>query len=488
MGHPMLFSFAKRCKSQPHIFVRLSALFLTFAFADSSSAQQSPPQAAAGPLRAVAGSPYFVTSEGKPVYLTGSHTWNNLVDMGKSDPPEKFDYVAYLDFLDRHGHNFIRLWTWDSTVWDTHANGKLGKDFVHHVAPLVWRRTGPGLAVDGKPKFDLKQFDEAYFQRLRDRTTAADRRGIYVSVMLFEGWGLYHGNRRRAAAEAWAWRNHPFHPSNNINGINGDPDGDGLDLQVHTMAQREINALQAAYIRKVIDTVNDLDNILYEVINEGGQKEWDWWVVKTVHDYERTRFKQHPIGLTGHGTERVASMLASSADWISPGKNDGYGEDAPAWNGEKVSLLDTDHIWGTGGNAPWAWKAFVRGHNPIFMDPYDHAVLALGSPDDWNPLRQALGHTRRLAQRIDLAKMIPHGELASSKYCLASPGSEYVVYLPSGGDVEIDLSAAAGPLTTEWIHPTEGTIHPGGKTTGGSKHTFHSPFTADAVLYLKAAK
>jgi hypothetical protein len=180
-------------------------------------------------------------------------------------------------------------------------------------------------------------------------------------------------------------------------------------------------------------------------------------------------------------------MLSSPADWLSPGKNDGYGEDAPAWSGDKVSLLDTDHIWGTGGNPQWVWKAFVRGHNPIFMDPYDHAVLARGSPDDWNPLRRAMGIARRLAQRIDLAQMAPNGDLASSKYCLASPGSEYVVYLPSGGKVEVDLSAAAGRLTIEWIHPTEGTIHPAGETAGG-KVTFQSPLSGDAVLYLKARK
>jgi Family of unknown function (DUF6298)/Putative collagen-binding domain of a collagenase len=465
------------------------AMLLLGAVARLSGGQEPAAQrAAAGPLRAVSNSRYFIDPAGKPVYLTGSHTWNNLVDMGKSDPPEPFDFSGYLDFLDRHGHNFIRLWAWDSTQWDTRANRGLGKDYIHHVAPLPWRRTGPGMALDGKPKFDLRQFDDAYFQRLRERTIAAGRRGIYVSVMLFEGWGLYHGNRGRAAPEGWAWRNHPFHPENNVSGVNGDPDGDGRDLQVHTIAQPAINEIQAAYIRKVVDTVNDLDNVLFEVINEGGQKEWDWWVLQTLRDYERTKPKQHPIGLTGHGAERLASMLASSADWISPGKNDGYGEDAPAWKGEKVSLLDTDHIWGTGGNPQWVWKAFVRGHNPIFMDPYDHSVLARGSPDDWNPLRQAMGHSRRLARRIDLARMAPREDLASSKYCLANPGMEYVVYLPGGGEVEVDLSAAAGPLAVEWIHPTEGTIQRSGQAVGGSKQRFRSPFSGDAVLYLKVQK
>ncbi len=171
-------------------------------FGSRTFAQQpkAPPHPASGPLRVSAKNPrYFCDASGRPILLVGSHTWNSLVDMGRSDPPEAFDFAAYLDFLIRYGHNFIRLWAWDSTTWDTRANGRLGKDFIHHAAPLPWLRTGPGEALDGRPKFDLKQFDPAYFERLRTRVNAAGQRGIYVSVMLFEGWGLFHGNRRRHA-------------------------------------------------------------------------------------------------------------------------------------------------------------------------------------------------------------------------------------------------------------------------------------------------
>src|SRR5262245_32160320 len=166
---------------------------------------------ARGPLRAHPDNPrYFADRTGKPVYLTGAHTWNNLIDMGPSDPPERFDYDAYLDFLQQHGHNFIRLWAWDSVTWDTRANRESTKNVVNNVAPQPWARTGPGMALDGKPKFDLNRFNEAYFQRLRDRVGAAGRRGIYVSVMLFEGWGMMHANRGRPAPAGWAWRGHPF--------------------------------------------------------------------------------------------------------------------------------------------------------------------------------------------------------------------------------------------------------------------------------------
>jgi len=461
---------------------RASALALSASFdlqpSFSLGQERKPSRPGSGPLRVSSKNPrYFCDASGREVLLVGSHTWNNLVNMGRSDPPEAFDFDAYLDFLDRYGHNFIRLWAWDSSTWDTRANGKWGKDFIHHAAPSPWARTGPGIALDGKPKFDLKQFNPAYFERLRGRVIAACRRGIYVSVMLFEGWGMMHGNRRRGTQEEWAWRTHPFHPDNNVNGI----DAGG---KPHSRSSPAVNELQAAYIRKVVDTVNEFDNVLYEVINEGGEQKWDWWVVETARKHQRTKPKQHPIGITGHGAERLDSMLASPADWISPGSQDGFKDDPPAWDGKKVSLLDTDHVWGIGGNGPWVWKSFLRGHNPLFMDPYDGSVLADRFDPQWEPVRRNLGHVRRLASRLDLAAMTPRDDLASTKFCLADPRNAYVVYIPSGGKVKVSLGAAKNRFAVEWIHPSTGKSVAADAVTGGADREFTAPFDGDAVLHL----
>ncbi|MCA9266536.1 MAG: hypothetical protein KDA60_21900, partial [Planctomycetales bacterium] len=413
---------------------------------------QSTPPPASGPLRPHPENPrYFTDGSGSAILLTGSHVWNNLVDMGRGVPPESFDFSAYLDFLARYHHNFIRLWTWDSTTWNTRANGKLGKDFVHHVAPLPWARVGQGKALDGQPQFDLEGFDEEYFERLSARVRAAGARGIYVSVMLFEGWGLMHGNKGRSAPDGWAWRSHPFHPANNVNGIDASLADDPLSGRPHRLGNRAINDIQVKYIRHVVDTVNAFDNVLYEVINEGGDPQWDWWVVRTVRDHESTKPKQHPIGITGHGAERLSSMLASPADWISPGRRDGFADNPPAWNENKVSVLDTDHVWGVGGNHAWVWKAFLRGHNPIFMDPYDGEVLGTSFDERWEPIRRSMGWVRQLAERVNLLAMTPHDELASSKYCLADPQREFLVYVPGGSEVTVNLSTATGKLESQWI-------------------------------------
>jgi hypothetical protein len=438
---------------------------------------------AAGPLRICPKNPrYFADDSGKPVYLTGAHTWANLQDLGFVDPPPAFDFEAHLDGLERQHHNFIRLWRWELTRW----TGWADKDKrVRYCAPHPWKRIGPAMALDGKPKFDLRQLDESYFERLRARVAAAGKRGIYVSVMLFEGWELSFA----------PWDAHPFNAANNVQGIDGDTNRDGKGTEVVTLEVPAVTRIQEAYTRHVIDTLNDLDNVLYEIANEchAGSTEWQYHMIRYIHEQEQSKPKQHPVGMTFQypgGTN--AALFESPAEWISPNREAetpyAYHDNPPVADGRKVVVSDTDHLWGVGGTREWVWKSFLRGHNPIWMDPYDGSSIWEPVPGNAVDVRRNLGLARQLAERIDLAQMAPRPDLASTKYCLAHPGSEYVVYLPSGGQVEVDLSAAAGSLTTEWLRTSDGTNHAAGEIAGGSRQSLQSPLSGDAVLHLKARK
>lgn len=448
--------------------------------AEAGSGKRNRPSAA-GPLRVHPDNPrYFADGSGKAVYLTGAHTWNNLVDIGPGDPPQAFDYAAYLDFLERLNHNFIRMWTWEPATW----NVKWGdRHETHGAAPQPYARTGPGEALDGKPKFDLRKHNADYFDRLRSRVIAAGERGIYVSVMLFEGWALQFS--------PGAWESHPFNPANNVNRIDGDRNGDGMGLEVHTLANRAVTAVQEAYMRKVVDTVNDLDNVLYEVSNENHppSTEWQYHVIDYVHEYERKKPKQHPIGMTFQykaGSNRT--LFDGPADWISPNPEGGYRDNPPAADGSKVIVSDTDHLWGIGGNRAWVWKSFLRGLNPIFMDPYDGLVLGKRFDPKWEPVRKNMGYALRLANRVNLAAMTPQNKLASTGYCLAhaAAGGEYLVYLPEGGEVTVDLSATPGKLDIAWLNPGSGASKPAGAIQGGKRVNLSAPFRGDAVLLVDA--
>lgn len=440
-----------------------------------------------GPLRVSTANPrYFSDSSGAIVYLTGSHTWSNLVDNGGTDPPPAFDYPAYLDFLAANGHNFFRLWTWEQSRWTVETN-----DDTYWFSPLPYQRTGPGTALDGKPRFDLTKFNQAYFDRLRERVIAARERGIYVAVMLFDGWSV--ADAKGGFGQNNPWRGHPFNQSNNINGINGDLNGDGSGVEVHELGNPAVTAIQEAYVRKVIDTVNDLDNVLYEISNEshGDSELWQYHMIELIRSYEAGLPAQHPIGMSveypdGDNDE----LFASSADWISI---NGHIDFPPEADGSKVLITDSDHICGICGSRVWVWKSFTLGHNPIFMDGYDGAGYGVGGEgfdfDDpnWVSLRKNLGYTLSYARRMNLAAMVPRRDLASSGFALANPvaqGAEYLVYLPEGGEVEVDLSAAAGSLHVEWLDPSDGTRIMEPDVAGGAERSFTPPFSGDAVLYI----
>ncbi|PIY41647.1 MAG: hypothetical protein COZ05_15375 [Armatimonadetes bacterium CG_4_10_14_3_um_filter_59_10] len=457
------------------------------------NAGQAAAEKSKGPLRVHSDNPRYFTDgtknpDGSPkaVYLTGSHTWNNQQEIEDFRPAKspvpltgKFDFDRYLGFLNSYNHNFYRHWIFEF-AWNADKNS------TFTVEPHPWPRPGPGQARDGKPNFDLSKFDPHYFERLRSRVTAARDHGIYAAIVLFE-----------SSFGDSAWAGHPFNKDNNINGVDG-----GNMVKFHTLEVPAVVRLQEAYVRKVVDTVNDLDNVLYEICNEPGEeaKEWGVYLCKYIKDYQTAKPKQHPVGMTAifdkaHWSQfqswiaRNDLLFNGPYDWIAPGgwakdpQASVWGKDPPANDGRKVVFLDPDHIWPVAPQRGWVWKCFARGHQPILMDWYDSQPTEISEAEE-EAMRQAMGHTRAYANRMNLAHMTPRNDLASTQYCLADPGEEYLVYLPEGGEVTVDLSAATGELAVEWMHPVEGTLTPGGTVTGGDKRAFTAPFEGDAVLYI----
>jgi hypothetical protein len=476
----------------------------------------------------------------KAVYLTGSHIWNNFHDgMGPgsdcSATPEESDYDAYLKFLKNHGHNFIRLWRWEQF-----KSQAAGGNYHLCMTPQPWSRTGPGVAKDGKPKFDLSKFEPAFFERLRERVISAGNEGIYVAVMLFDGWAL-HLSPAPDNVEG-----HPFHAANNINDI-------GItsisDYQVLPLDPR-VQALQEAYIRKVVDTVYDLPNVLYEVANEssgggsvdrefaqmlglsnppdwGDSTQWQYRVIEVIKQHEEQMgYDKHPVGMTmqfpvADQTKVNDALYNSPAEWISPGYDDeifAHGghpaepggppsrwfDNPPPSDGRKVIITDTDHYAPGKGDALWAWKSFLRGHHPILMDfgiidgvnPPDPSAGGAETPpyEAFEPARYAMGDTLRYAERIKLIEMEPRGELSSTGYALANTrnrGKEYLVLQPSETAAPFTLTLEAGTYTVEWYSVNSRETKGDGEVTVGSDGSvsFTPPFAqvSPAVLYVKQA-
>ena len=466
---------------------------------------------------------------GQAVYLTGSHIWNNLHDgmgPGAEGPaePERMDFGAYLRFLTDRGHNFIRLWRWENV-----RSQAAGGNYHLNMSPQPWARTGPGTAKDGKPRFDLDRFDDAFFERLHDRVAAAGEVGIYVGVMLFDGWAVH------LSPPPDQIEGHPFHAANNINGIAATSIN---DLQVLPLDPR-VAAIQEAYLRKVVDTLSDLPNVLWEVANEscgggsvtdefagflgmdevpvwGDSTAWQYWVMDVVAGYESARgYPARPIGMTmqfpvAEQTRVNEPLLRGRADWISPGYDDEifadgghpmasglppsrWFADPPAADGAKVIITDTDHYAAGQGDALWVWKSFLRGHHPILMDfgliaglePNGESSADAGVPpfEFYEPTRWAMGDTRRYAERVDLIDMTP----ASPGYALVNPGREYLVLDPDGDGRGISVDLPAGTYAVEWFDITARQAATGDPVTVDKtgRTEFRPETSGPAVLYLR---
>lgn len=452
---------------------------------------------------------YFTDASGKAIFLAGSHTWANFQENVLKGVIEIMDWKGYLDMMEMNNHNFMRLWVWEHAQWQAWT-----KDTVL-ISPLPYKRTGQGLAVDGKPKFNLEQFNDDYFKRLRSRVIEAGMRGVYVSIMLFQGWS----QNKLGVPQSDPFRSHPYNKFNNINGVdvkntNSDIEGEPT---LHSMDNPQSLKYQKLYVKKVIETVNDLDNVLYEIINEGGTTAWCYYMIDYIRSIEKELPKRHMIGLGNRISPPMLNkeLWESPADFISPCwepigySNPGgrfvqdYGNDPPANNKDKVCILDTDHLWGTGGNYKWVWKSVTRGHNPIFMDPWEPAAghadqktadfIYIGGMSknqrdypDYDLIRKNMGYANRFLRRIDITNMTPREDLSTTKYCLAKPGFEYLVYFPESGLATVDLTLAQGELEGEWFIPVTGqTIMLPYAIKGGYFANFTVPFVGDAVLYLK---
>jgi Big-like domain-containing protein len=283
--------------------------------------------------------------------------------------------------------------------------------------------------------------------------------------------------------------------SNNINQINGDGNNDGMGLELHTLASSVITNLQKAYVSKVIDTVSDLDNVLYEIANEStaASKAWQYDMIEYIKSYEATKANRHPVLMSVSFDQNDSDLFASAADAIAPGTlGADYFNNPPSATGQKVIIADNDHINWTSNDPQFVWRNFMRGNNPVIFDwklvPFDWNTGRIVTDDgSWDPMRKALGDTRTYADKMSLIAMTPQGNLSSTGYVLANPGHEYLVYRPGNGNVTVNLVSST--YTYEWFNPSTSSIMETGSFTAPSgNRSFRSPFTGQAVLYVKASE
>ena len=482
---------------------------------------------AMGPLKqSTVNSRYFVTPGGNAVFLSGSHTWDDFQDTDTNlAPPVAFDFNAYVSMLAQNHHNATILWHKELPEY-------CGWNFsgsVWTMAPWPWLRTGPGVATDSQPKFDLTQFNQAYFDRVRARVQQLQQNGIYAIIAVFDGNQL---TSARCSTDGY-----PFSGPNNVNGVSdGYSSGSSGTSSVTMSSNNAITDFQDAYVKKLVDTLNDLPNVIWQVAEEEPAASMNFWaphVMGLLRAYEgggtfegvtyTAKPFQHPVGIGSlNATAPNDSTLYSSiADWIAPTVNTNFSNQFPSNvstnNQGKVVINDSDHALGyksflnSDGSVQnqnlrgYLWENLTNGaEGVIFMDPYEvfwqgspvrntclnpSNQVCSGGPDaKYNAFRAAMGTLQQFANsQLNLLRMTPQNSLSSTGHCLAdnsATGAEYVVYAPSGGSFTVNLAATTRVLNVLWLNPATGATSDGAAISGGATRTFTPPFSGDAVLYL----
>ena len=163
----------------------------------------------------------------------------------------EFDYILYLNTLDAEGMTYTRLFA--GSYFEKEGSFGIEQNTLAPAPGKVlvpWKRSNEAGAVCGGNKFDLDQWDENYFKRLKSFISEAEKKGIIVEVTLFSSIYDY-------------WDTQVWNPKNNIN-INDNI----VKTDVQILKNERILKYQENFVRKIVRELNEFDNITFEIQNE----------------------------------------------------------------------------------------------------------------------------------------------------------------------------------------------------------------------------
>ncbi|MHB8898786.1 MAG: cellulase family glycosylhydrolase, partial [Thermoguttaceae bacterium] len=220
---------------------------------------------------------YFLWRDRPTVLVTSGEHYGALLNLD-------FDYLRYFDALAADGLNLTRTF---SGVYrelpDSFGitDNPLAPQPLQYICP--WARSDQPGYKHGGNKFDLTQWDPAYFSRLRDFMQAAQERGIVVEMNLF--CTLYTDP---------LWEACPLNSASNINGVGNCP-----REEVFTLKHDDLTKAQLALVRKMVSELEAFDNLYYEICNEpyfhGVTLAWQHRIADEIVDAEKKFDRKHLI-------------------------------------------------------------------------------------------------------------------------------------------------------------------------------------------------
>ena len=396
-----------------------------------------------------------------------------------------FDYHTYLAALERDGMNYTRIFAGTyvepAGAFNIEQN-TLAPAEGRFLAP--WARSDePGYAGGGN-KFDLDQFNPAYFERLNDFIATAAKHNVIVELTFFSS--TYRDAQ---------WAMHPFNPANNIQSIDV-PDWKKLPT---TANGPEVMAIQEKLVRRVVRELNAHDNLFYEIQNEPWSDNhtfgadinpmvpernkwfnttemttaeaiaWQRRITGFITDEEKDLPQTHLIA------QNVANFrLPVHPDDIAPeisiiNFHYAYPE-AVSWNRGQNRVIGYDESGFMGSEGityrRQAWNFVMSGGGlfnnldySVFVGSEDGKTTDYQAPGGGGPaLRQQLRTLSEFLHSVDLATLHPDNDLVQASpglvaRVLSAPGAHYLVYLEGRTAEQIHVNLPEGNWRVQWIDP-----------------------------------
>ncbi len=423
-------------------------------------------------LRLHTENPRIFEFKGKPtVLVTSGEHYGAVLNLD-------FDYRVYLDELAAKGLNYTRVFT-GAYVEMPGAFGieknTLAPAPGRFLAP--WARSTTAGYINGGNKFDLKRWDLAYFDRLKDFVAQASQRGIVVEVTLFSA--LY---------DKRGWEASPLHERNNINAV-----GAVERKQVHTLDNGKLLAFQDAMVRQIVRALADADNVIFEIQNEPWANLGGDIGRAAPADAASLAWQKKMAaaivqeGRRGGRAPLIAQNIANKAVRVAePDANVSvfnfhYADppDAVSMNAHLSGVIGFDES-GFDGNEDATYRkqgwSFILAGGGLFNN-LDYSFTTARpngtdvqkAPGGGSPaLRSQLGTLSRFINGFgdDLVLMRPDAGVvkAGAAYitqALVAPGRAYAVYLARGkaekpAAVALSVELPFGAYNLEWVDPTSG--------------------------------
>lgn len=435
----------------------------------------------ADPIALHPDNPHYFIYNGKPtVLVTSAEHYGAVLNLD-------FDYETYLDTLAVDGMNYTRIFVGSYVE----IPGSFGIE-NNTLAPAVgrflspWQKTDqPGL-YEGESKWDLSKFSDRYFARLRAFVTKARQNGIIVEVTLF--CSTYQDSY---------WKRHPFNPGNNINGLSP-----LLTRQQSTTRMDEpLHGLQKRLAAKIVQELNEFDNVFYEIQNEpwadNGVKATR--MLKTLEpkskggDWYKWAETATPYSLAWQRSiaQTIVDTEASLPNKHLIAQNYTNFKHALTNVDPNISILNFHYAWPEAVTANYAWNRPICFDESGFAGSEDATYLrqawafllaggAMFNNLDYSfsvghetgnavpnapgcgsaTLRKQLGYLHEFLDSVDFIRMRPdlttvHHAPGFEWTGISEPGQQYALFFHGPGSDEVTLNLPAGSYAATFVSPVD---------------------------------